>query len=278
MRISPVTKASTRWFGLATLSLALFVIYTMLLHTGSLSTSTFQIEQWLLQRPITRLDCVFMQWQNLGDITTSLLLAITLGVVCLLLGYKKRILLYLLLLLMICVGVELVGKQLLSQPLSRPLRAGMMVLSCPQINGESPSVQLAAYTGMWWHIPHTAQHLVARATVASHVPVTFDWYAAAQSYPGGHAMRWIFLWGILCWLCWQHIKQPVFRVLLTTLTFIITMTGGWMPFYIGVHLVTDTLAGYLFGAFAACSAIGLLLLNKGEKRPVRNCGETPLTY
>jgi membrane-associated phospholipid phosphatase len=34
--------------------------------------------------------------------------------------------------------------------------------------------------------------------------------------------------------------------------------GGFMQFYIGVHTLADTIAGYLLGAAAACYAIGFL--------------------
>ena len=253
-----------KWFALAGGLLLLFLVYTALLKLHVLNFSTFLAEQWLLHRPLTRLECTFVEWQNLGDALVSLGLLAALGATCIWLGYRWRVMPYLLCLGLLCVGCEIGGRELLSQPLSHTLRAGMMVLSCPQITGQPLATQLSAAAGIWWNVPTIAPQLVLRAQEAATGPVTFDPFAAARSYPSGHAMRWALLGLLSCWLCARHIKQPVIQIFLMILTLIIAIGGGLLQFYDGVHLLTDTLAGYLLGAAAACCAIGFLILNRSR--------------
>jgi membrane-associated phospholipid phosphatase len=41
---------------------------------------------------------------------------------------------------------------------------------------------------------------------------------------------------------------------------VVSFFGGFMQFYIGVHTLADTIAGYLLGAAAASCAIGFLII------------------
>src|SRR5689334_16160032 len=66
------TPQASRWFALSGGLLALFLVYTALLRLHVFSVSTFRAEQWLLHRPLTQLECTFVEWQNLGDALVSL--------------------------------------------------------------------------------------------------------------------------------------------------------------------------------------------------------------
>ena len=79
-------------------------------------------------------------------------------------------------------------------------------------------------------------------------------------------MRSSFVGMVACWLCWRHIKRLVIRVPLMALVLVVSLSIGLMQFYLGAHLITDTIAGYVFGIAAACCAIGLLLLNGPKAR------------
>lgn len=260
--VSQLRPASaTRWFVLAAAALLVFLAYTALLPSGVFDASTVQVERWLLQRPITRLDCLFYEWRNLGSVTVILAALGVLGLICVRLGYRWSVLVYLALLLVASLLAELIGKSLLTQALPHGVSFGMTGLSCPQIHNQPASVRLSAAMGMWWKLPPASAHLVAQIDSVTQNPFPFDGDDLFNSYPGGHAMRASFVGLLACWLCWRHIKRLVIRVPLMALVLIVSLSIGLMQFYLGAHLITDTIAGYVFGIAAACCAIGLLLLN-----------------
>jgi membrane-associated phospholipid phosphatase len=137
----------------------------------------------------------------------------------------------------------------------------MTGLSCPQIHNQPISVRLSAATGMWWNLPPASERLIERIHSLGQNSFPFDGDDFFSSYPGGHAMRSSFVGVLACWLCWRHIKHLFIRVPLMALVLIVSLSIGLIQFYIGAHLITDTIAGYVFGIAAACCAIGLLLLN-----------------
>lgn len=255
-----------RWFLLAALLLLLFLAYTAILTSGALDTSTAQVEYRLLGRPITRVDCLFYAWRNLGRASITLVLIILLGGVCLLLGYRWTVVPYLLILLFICLVCEVVGKSVLTQPLPRPVNFDLSVLSCPQIHNQPASVRLSAAAGIWWNLPPPSQQLIEQIHLLAQRPSNFGGDVIETSYPGGHAMRCSFLGGLAAWLCWRHIKRQAMRVPAMLVIVVAFFSIGLMQFYLGVHLITDTIAGYLFGMAAACCAIGLLLVNSLRQR------------
>src|SRR6266567_6563106 len=101
-----------KWFVTALLLLGIFIIFTLIFSTGRMLYPTLYIEQWLLHRPLARVDCVFTEWKQLGMVGFSLFFTLVLGVVCLLLGYRWRVLPLLFLLLLLGVGTEYGGKQI----------------------------------------------------------------------------------------------------------------------------------------------------------------------
>ena len=80
------------WFFAAVALLAFFAIFTAIFSTGVLLYPSLYIEQWLLHRPLTSLDCTFDEWKLLGMVGASMLFTLVLGVTCLLLGYRRRVL------------------------------------------------------------------------------------------------------------------------------------------------------------------------------------------
>jgi len=80
------------WFLAAMLLLVLFVIYTAVFSTGALLYPNLQLEQVLLHRPLTGIDCVLFEWRQFGEVWFSLLLTLALGIACLFLGYRRSIL------------------------------------------------------------------------------------------------------------------------------------------------------------------------------------------
>ena len=261
-----------KWFWAAFILLALFLIYTVVLATGVLINSTLHQEQWLMLRPLTGVDCVFHVWAKAGEGPFSLILALVLGSVCLRLGYRPRVLSYLLLLLLLSIGIEFAGKQLFPQPIPQGLDGGLSAMQCPQIDNRPTSAKVLMLAGAWWAAPPASQQDVLAEQQGATTQFNLnkqppDYYD--YSYPSGHAIRWSFLGAILCWLIWRHMKRRsllALRILLMVLALVIAFGGGFAQFYIGAHLTTDVIAGYLIGFSFACCTIGLLLRNQGRKK------------
>jgi membrane-associated phospholipid phosphatase len=256
-----------KWFVVSLLLLGVFAIFTFIFSTGILLYPTLYVERWLLHRPLTGIDCVFGEWKQLGEVGFSLFFTLVLGVVCLVLGYRRRILPLLFCLLLLGVGAEYVGKQIFPQIIPINTQFGTPSLACPQLRRETHSERLMVAMGMWWKALPAHPDRIQAEQYSANAPFVFDENAVVvYGYPSGHAIRWIFLGIIACWLVWRHLRKRVLRVLLMALALAIAFGGGFLQFYIGVHLTTDLIGGYLLGGSLACCAIGLLLLNKPKKR------------
>jgi len=256
---------SHRWFWAASALLALFLLYTAVFATGVFLNLTLLQEQWLLHRPLTSVDCIFHMWVHLGEAPASAFFTLILSIGCLWLGYRRRILVYLLLILLLGVGVEFVGKELFPQSIPVSFNAGGEALHCPQIEGQPYAVKLAVLLGMWWQAPPVPPESIHDAQYSATTSYTLDDTYTEYSFPSGHTIRWSFLGLTVCWLVWKHMRRRRLHVLrgpLMTLALAIALVGGLAQFYIGVHLSTDLIAGYLLGASSACCAIGLLLQNE----------------
>ena len=252
--------------------LAFFLLYTAIFLTGALLSPTLRLEQWLLHRPLTGIDCVLHQWKKFGEVPMSLFFTFLLGIGCLWLGYRRRVLPYLLLLMVLGIGSEAVGKQIFPQPVPVSLVVGMSNLRCQQVSDQSPlSLEVKLVLGMWWEAPPAPAGLIHRTLVSATTPFTLHVTATYQGYPSGHAIRWMFLGLILSWLVWKHVRKRLLRRRLLVITLVVAFGGGLSLVYIGSHLTTDLLAGYLIGASAACCAIGLLAQNeirRNKQRPI----------
>jgi membrane-associated phospholipid phosphatase len=255
-----------RWFLASCGLLALFLLYTALFSTGALIHLTLQAEQWLLHRPLTSVDCVFRQWKTLGEPPFSSFLIVVLGVACLWLGYRKRVLPYLVLLCVLGLGVEFVGKQVFTQPVPNSLGYGMNTLACPQVLRQPRSIRLMVMLGMWWEARPVSAKAKLKEQYSAATSYTLDDSDPDNGYPSGHAIRWSFLGLVVGWLFWRHVKRRLLRRVLMAIAFAVAFAGGFIMFYIGLHLITDITAGYLFGASMACCAIALLQGNESKNR------------
>lgn len=257
----PQQRSFNAWFIAGTVFSLLLLGYTGIYATKVLDIQTLEIARSLLLRPITRVDCMFYEWRHLGEVPVSLIITGILGGICILAGFRRRVVLFLILLLLIGVGVEVAGKKVLSLPLSSTLRSGMTVLECPQLTDKPFSYHLTAATAQWSKIPDPPRVQVNWAHDVSQMPIVLKDGEAERSFPGGHATRWAFLGIIECWLCWRFIRSRVLRALLIPVFFLGSFLGGFMQYWIGVHFITDTISGYLLGIALACFAISLLIGN-----------------
>lgn len=259
-----------KWFLLALLFGCLFLALTAFYASGVLNRATLEVERWLIGRPLTQFDCVLVEWRNFGGAIINLIFIAIVGIVCGITYYRWRVLPYLLILILISIAIEEIGKNIFSLPVSLTMHSGMASLTCPQ-EGQSRLQHLQLGLGMWWLAPLSPRGLQDWAHTVSQMPINTDLaqLLPSHSYPSGHAIRWWFTGLLVAWLLWKHIKSGIARWLLVILTLILCFLGAAIQFYIGAHFMVDTLAGYLVGTSLACCAIGLLVLNEKKRKDVQ---------
>ena len=259
-----------KWFLLALIFGCLFLALTAFYASGVINRATLEVERWLIGRPLTQFDCVLVEWRNFGAASINLIFIAIVGIACGLTHYRWRVLPYLIILILIGIAIEEVGKKLLALPVSLTMHSGMAALACPQAR-QSRLLHLQLGLGMWWIAPLPAPGLQDWAHTVSQIPIntSFDRLIPGHSYPSGHAIRWWFTGLLIAWLLWKHIKSGIVRWLFVTLTLILCFLGAAIQFYVGAHFMLDTLAGDLIGTFLACCAIGLLILNEKKRNDVR---------
>ncbi len=251
-----------RWFVYAAIFLFLATLYTAIFAMGVFLYPMLHIEQWLLLRPITRVDCVLTQWARIGEADITFGLACVLGIVCILLGYRKRVVPYILLLFLLGVGIELLGKHTLPQQVPGVVQQSLDALHCPSLEGQPRLTRYLVTLGAWWVAPPVMQASIQQAQQGATAPLLFDAHTAyVYWYPSGHTIRWTFLGLLACWLSARHVRQHLLRRILVILTSLIAFGGGFAQFYIGYHYTTDLIVGYLLGISGACCMIGLLIRN-----------------
>ena len=85
------------------------------------------------------------------------------------------------------------------------------------------------------------KHIICRPR-PSHLRLISE---GGYSFPSGHAMISICLYGLLIYLVNKFIKNKILKVLLTVLLMLIIICIGLSRIYVGVHYPSDILGGYL---------------------------------
>lgn len=80
--------------------------------------------------------------------------------------------------------------------------------------------------------------------------------ASGFSFPSGHSMEAVALYGILAFLLWRHIETPLGRGVLIFVSLGMMMAIGISRIYLGVHYPSDVIGGYFAGGFWLFAAIG----------------------
>lgn len=87
------------------------------------------------------------------------------------------------------------------------------------------------------------------------------------SFPSGHAMAALSLYGIIGFLLWRHIPKQSGRIALITLKAIFILIIGTSRIYLGVHYPSDIVGAYLISGFWLMLTIWGFINIRERKRP-----------
>ena len=103
-------------------------------------------------------------------------------------------------------------------------------------------INLASCLALTVAINQILKHLIARPRPPLERRLI---HQGGYSYPSGHSMAALCVYGVLIYFCQTKIKNKKIRIALTTLLTILILMIGISRIYVGVHYPSDVLGGYL---------------------------------
>ena len=88
----------------------------------------------------------------------------------------------------------------------------------------------------------------------------------SYSFPSGHAMATMCFYGMLAFFLMKEVKSWPVRLLIATLTIILSLIIGISRIYLGVHYPTDVVAGYAVGFMWLTFCISFLLRQEKKRQ------------
>ena len=73
--------------------------------------------------------------------------------------------------------------------------------------------------------------------------------APGYSFPSGHALMSAAFYGFLAYLLFRHCPSPLLKWSLVSLLTLLVLAIGFSRVYLGVHYLSDVLAGFAAGGF-----------------------------
>src|SRR5688572_7613396 len=67
------------------------------------------------------------------------------------------------------------------------------------------------------------------------------------SFPSGHALMSVSFYGLLIYLVWENVKEPIWKWLLISLLVILILLIGFSRIYLRLHYFSDVIAGFSVG-------------------------------
>ncbi|MBB6730293.1 phosphatase PAP2 family protein [Cohnella zeiphila] len=79
---------------------------------------------------------------------------------------------------------------------------------------------------------------------------------AGYSFPSGHAMAALSLYGITVYLLWRHVRNGWGKALIAAVAAVYILAIGASRIYLGVHYPSDVIGGYLLSGCWLAATIG----------------------
>lgn len=90
----------------------------------------------------------------------------------------------------------------------------------------------------------------------------------SSSFPSAHAVISVVFYGFILYLLWPNIKNKKVRALKVFVVSILVLLIGFSRIYLGVHYLSDVLAGYFIGIFWFFIGVyGIKFINRKRVSP-----------
>ena len=99
------------------------------------------------------------------------------------------------------------------------------------------------------------KNLISRAR-----PDLLAYPATGFAFPSGHATRAVAFYGFLLFILWPRLTS-MWKKIALIITALIILGIGFSRLYLGVHYLSDVVAGYLIGAFFVWLGIKISRIN-----------------
>ena len=85
------------------------------------------------------------------------------------------------------------------------------------------------------------------------------------SFPSGHSVNSVVLFGVVIYLSWKYLKSKVAKITITIISVLMILIIGFSRVYLNVHWLSDVLSGYFLGIIILCiSFLVLFLIDKNR--------------
>jgi undecaprenyl-diphosphatase len=89
------------------------------------------------------------------------------------------------------------------------------------------------------------------------------------SFPSGHSVSAVVLYGILVYLGMRHLHTLAQRIALIVVALVLIVGIGVSRIYLGAHYPSDVLAGYFVGCIWLITVMGADWFLRSERKPIR---------